>query len=528
MSEDFVQKVFDLISLERNPRLWQSSNDNLTMARLELLFQFPQTRFENQLGRLKSPIDKNEALAQACFSKAQQESSLVKKLALLNQAVLFAHSRQLEEVLKVRIQCLQDSGHSKAASNDLTIMKVLNVSILDSKEPGINECALEREKDNHQFRFKNSVQIEHNLEEGRFLRASRDIEPGELIGEDAPVFKILNQESVKHFCWHCLMRLVAPIPCEHCSGIGFCSLPCRIAAQSSYHRFECGRTDLLYKSNIGVWILAARALGSMPDLVTESKENLPRVWQSVLNMESHEGSDQYSAPELMKEALVAVFLTRFLEQGNFSHSCFSSSHQGAQSGCLKVANVMHKIMRVIRFNCHEILAKQEGQAHPKKIGFGINPSLALINHSCDSNYGRVWSSDQQKVLAFATRPIKMGQQICDVYSGVFSKSSKQERREVHDRYHFQCQCEPCLEDWPVLEHLPKGVHNLPKQNYHEGVTTQQLKILASLLKRVKQRPMEISTLKEALVLAHECLKPPHLVLVQLEESLHAALWQSNF
>lgn len=261
----------------------------------------------------------------------------------------------------------------------------------------------------------------------------------------------------------------------------------------------------------------------MPQLVTESKEDLPTVWQDVLNMESHEGSDQYSAPELMKEALVAIFLTRFLEQGNFFQSCFSLNHQ-IPPGDLKVALMIHKLMRVIRFNCHEILSKPEGRG-PKKIGFGVNPCLAMINHSCDSNYGRVWTSNQQRVMAFATRPIKRGQQICDVYSGVFSKSPIQERQEVHDRYHFQCRCQPCLEDWPLLEHLPRHIYDLPKNCYHAAATPQKLKKLSSLLKQLKQCPTHMQKLKESLVLSYECLKPPHCILVQLEESLHSALWQ---
>ena len=39
-----------------------------------------------------------------------------------------------------------------------------------------------------------------------------------------------------------------------------------------------------------------------------------------------------------------------------------------------------------------------------KIGVALNPSLALIDHSCDPNYARVVRG--KNVLAFATRRIK--------------------------------------------------------------------------------------------------------------------------
>jgi len=41
------------------------------------------------------------------------------------------------------------------------------------------------------------------------------------------------------------------------------------------------------------------------------------------------------------------------------------------------------------------------------------------------------------VLAFATRPIAEGEEICDAYSPVFGVASIEERAEVHLRYHFQ-------------------------------------------------------------------------------------------
>ena len=48
-----------------------------------------------------------------------------------------------------------------------------------------------------------------------------------------------------------------------------------------------------------------------------------------------------------------------------------------------------------------------------KIGVALNPSLALINHSCDPNYARVVRG--KNVLAFATRKIKKVKKISENY-----------------------------------------------------------------------------------------------------------------
>ena len=68
-------------------------------------------------------------------------------------------------------------------------------------------------------------------------------------------------------------------------------------------------------------------------------------------------------------------------------------------------------MRIARFNCHAI--REVTKESNLSIGAAINPTLAMINHSCDSNYGRVWRLEENLVYAYATRPIKKGKQTAD-------------------------------------------------------------------------------------------------------------------
>ena len=46
---NFLQKIFNQISLQRDERLWMSSDDSLTSERLQLLAEFPETQFGPQL-----------------------------------------------------------------------------------------------------------------------------------------------------------------------------------------------------------------------------------------------------------------------------------------------------------------------------------------------------------------------------------------------------------------------------------------------------------------------------------------------
>ena len=68
---------------------------------------------------------------------------------------------------------------------------------------------------------------------------------------------------------------------------------------------------------------------------------------------AHYGSDKYTAPELMKEALVCVFLTRCLQAtGYFGIQEKIEPVFGVEE--LQIALWMHRFMRIARFNCHAI------------------------------------------------------------------------------------------------------------------------------------------------------------------------------
>ncbi len=101
----------------------------------------------------------------------------------------------------------------------------------------------------------------------------------------------------------------------------------------------------------------------------------PRAYLSkdtsgISDLVTHAGSDKFNAYELMKEALVAVFL---------------ANHIGVNENIKQAALDLHKWMRIIKFNCHEVVDPESRLV----IGHALNPILALINHNCDSNYGKV-------------------------------------------------------------------------------------------------------------------------------------------
>ena len=145
-----------------------------------------------------------------------------------------------------------------------------------------------------------------------------------------------------------------------------------ITFSNFFNRYECGITNILYQGEIGVWILAYRAISSVDqsfflkntfENISASK-NLEDIYKdepAIQNLfqscklVTHNGSDLYSAPELMKESLVAVFLTRCLQ----SRGYFDKNHNPEENvrftdSQMKVGIWIHHLMRAAKFNSHEV------------------------------------------------------------------------------------------------------------------------------------------------------------------------------
>ena len=403
----FIQDVFNKISLERNPALWQSNDDSRTLERLQFLSEFQETKFEQQLDRDCASLNKNSKLSQAFHQKASKTEVLDQKLALLNQALcfvpideesgflnvvisrietLFALKRHAEVLADVKLaqtvpNCpdsveifrfkstlalSKDSGEVGTKSdeaireNDLAKLKELGEK-LTLKDDAPKPHKLDSLNSDYPA-FSSSVAIRQTEVQGRFAVATKDLKPGDLFAVDKPSISYLDKEFVKSNCWHCLaIAKLNPLPCSQCSGVVFCSQSCKQEAGQSYHKYECKRTDVLYQAQVDVWILALRLVASKPlDFWLENpvskitRDKTHPLHQTVV-MESHNGSSEFSAPELMKEAMVAVFLTRFLISSKFFGKVNSSATFTPDQ--LKISAWIHHLMRVARFNSHEVTQK---------------------------------------------------------------------------------------------------------------------------------------------------------------------------
>ena len=297
-------------------------------------------------------------------------------------------------------------------------------------------------------------------------------------------FLFADREFVGTNCDHCLTSLgeyvlASPL----CSRTKYCSAGCLARALRSHHRYESLVMDSLYRAGSEAWILAYRlvatkSLGEWREVekrLGEHNEGLGTeegdLYESediltVYNLVTHDSGTRREPPLLMKESLTALFFLRCLQSRHY----FNSSPVKAgklSSDEMFIARLIHHFMRVVFYNSHEVTELRPSKHSWSsniivKTGVAINPSLALINHSCDPNYARVERGIA--VTAFSTREIPSGAEILDVYSGTFVRSELEQREEVHTRYNFQCRCEACSHEWPCQNMLVGSQNNRGKQN----------------------------------------------------------------
>ena len=115
---------------------------------------------------------------------------------------------------------------------------------------------------------------------------------------------------------------------------------------------------------------------------------------------------------------------------------------------------------------------------------------------------------------------KKGEEITDGYSGIFCNVPQEDRSQIHTRYHFDCLCKACNENWPMKNELTKQLPNVGKKN--KPVTR-----LKHLMKQKDDKNLTVEgkfeVLKEALILAYEVLKPPHSIICNIESDFYNQL-----
>jgi tetratricopeptide (TPR) repeat protein len=406
------------------------------------------------------------------FGRARE--SFQKSIARLEDAAGFLHKKMVDRKM----------GELKAALASATC-KMDEVVKDGAASKFINMKKLPELKGKNQNypALSNKVDVFTNPTHGREIFANSEVPAGDLLGVERPLVSFLEKDYMKSNCWHCLVTLKAPFACPLCSAVKFCSKSCLDEALHTYHPSECLLTDLLVANRISSWVLAYRAVSSRDlkhhlncrdsgssgvfasdDLANLLRLNFPRT--------------THTEEEVKKRTVIAVFYLILLQMTGYFDSkdtlkvnpSLSSIQQmkGKENDAslseeeLYIGLLLDRTIEATPFCttevCHFEMSNlgdwTTGKVTPV-IGKTINPTLALVSHSCYPTAARV--CHQNKTLLVAQKNIKPGERITINYSAPFYAAARAERMQyLQNGYSLRCECDSCLQDWPLFDLLPPG------------------------------------------------------------------------
>lgn len=303
---------------------------------------------------------------------------------------------------------------------------------------------------------------------GRHAVATRDIQAGELILFEKPYSAILFERYRLTHCHHCLKRCRTMIGCPKCSFVGFCNERCKDEALAIYHTFECPYLSEFYKADLGLGQLALRMITtagfqylydlSDTDLVESNGLNAEGIYDSLDYKSVHSligHSESRTISDLFRRTLMAVFILRFIECDKFFTTSTDEKAKFEKKVCIG-AHIL-KQLQMLPCNAHEVSElhidkTSVADSELKEIGSAIYATLSLLNHSCDPTVVR--HSYGNSCALRAIKFIPKGGLVIDNYGALYAVNGYEERQQiVGSQYFFNCQCEPCINNWPLYPEI---------------------------------------------------------------------------
>lgn len=242
----------------------------------------------------------------------------------------------------------------------------------------------------------------------------------------------------------------------------FCSATCHDEASQSFHQYECSIMDLI-KEFTGNVQLALRTFFIALVIHDNSIEKM------INFVDTHKTStvlESSLVDEIAKLSVIISFdgnglipvvdeIFDYLFNEDEKLSKLWSAHGDF------IGKFLKSQIQIETKYCHEILcwplkkkSLENNLQHvyhrgSKEFGIGIYAFSSFLNHSCAPNIGKIFIDG--KLVMIVQRPIAAGSQIFDNYGYSFTSTDKKLRQlELSQRYLFDCACEACKNNFPLL------------------------------------------------------------------------------
>ncbi|KAM6903002.1 histone-lysine N-methyltransferase SMYD1-like [Xenentodon cancila] len=328
---------------------------------------------------------------------------------------------------------------------------------------------------------------------GRGLRATREINTGEVVFAEPSYAAVVFDSLASQVCHSCFRHQAKLHRCAQCRFAHYCDRTCQTACWDE-HKQECGAIRKTGKAPNQSIRLAARVLWRIhKDKGLASDSQLIQVDQ----LEDH----VHHLPEDQLKQLKADVhnFQEYWSYGSQQHSLDYISH----------------IFGIIKSNGF-ILSDQRGL---QAVGVGLFPNLCLVNHDCwpnctvtlnHGNQSAVSSTlhSQRRIELRALGKIAEGEELTVSYVD-FLNLSADRQKELKEHFHFDCTCKHCS------EHISDDLMAAGAGGEGSKVSPDKVREVASFseecLEKIAKSRVE-GDFSEVLKLCQECLEKQENVL----------------
>ncbi|XP_053313081.1 SET and MYND domain-containing protein 4 [Spea bombifrons] len=349
-----------------------------------------------------------------------------------------------------------------------------------------------------------SLTLQFSTSKGRHLVASQDIQQGEtMIWEDAYVSVIIPDRDALNknskwdititncdlYCHHCLQRLVASLPCQHCSFAKYCSRKCLDNAWKNYHYAECSLGGVLLALGVFCQTALRAVLVAGIRQVSKHIQDIKSAGcgtqdQTVKGTTDGKYCSNYEAvvhllPHVEQHKEEVRLLCGFTAAALCKKLCVDKLREspelllygkpvttgvGAKNDSYPELRVLGPaiLRHIFQLQCNAqavTVLHEEYEAldsspvertRRSRLATAMYPVLSLLNHSCDPNTNVSFRG--RCAVVRASRPIRRGEEVTHCYGPHSSRLAVGERQKLlKAQYFFACQCEACIQELCSIE-----------------------------------------------------------------------------
>ena len=359
------------------------------------------------------------------------------------------------------------------------------------------------------------VRLVSSPDKGRHLLAEETICAGEILALDRGALGILSPSRSSSNCAECLASTLSPHHCPTCSAVVFCSAQCRAAALASHHRYECSLalTDLNrlqlersqdQQSCSSLLLILRFFTQKTPEFFRTNRAEFSRALDGTGKPQEPEGEAPYLSSDYQRlvelvchrktdllgevwQITLALFILHCLAYCGWLDHRLDQARDLTEEDVYLALLAVH-MRGVTSYNTHQVgerLSRTKNLLQTQEVGLAVRPTVALINHSCWPNTVRC--SAGREVVMMATRTIKAGQEVTDIYTESFYEASRVDRQEKCQEYRFDCGCEACSQHWPLLSSLSSSLQDTPPSDLRPNIPRHLLNTLAREISELQEQ-----------------------------------------